>query len=90
MKIAYITAGFPWKKGEAFLIDEVVQLKKAGVELLVVPRSPGRKVFHREALKILNSAVRTPLISPKIAFIFLISFITEVQIRKLVFYLFLH
>lgn len=40
MKLLYITASFPFGKGESFLFPEIKALKKEGVELIIVPIFP--------------------------------------------------
>lgn len=40
MKLAYMTASFPYGTGETFLIPEIAALNKLGVELFVMPLYP--------------------------------------------------
>ncbi|QWV91958.1 glycosyltransferase [Geomonas oryzisoli] len=40
MKIAYVTATMPFGNGESFLIAEVTELLKKGIDVIIVPRSP--------------------------------------------------
>jgi glycosyltransferase involved in cell wall biosynthesis len=40
MKLAYLTASFPYGTGETFLISEIAALKSLGVELHVIPLYP--------------------------------------------------
>ncbi|WP_243337744.1 glycosyltransferase [Anaeromyxobacter soli] len=40
MKLAYMTASFPYGTGETFLISEIAALKSLGVELYVIPLYP--------------------------------------------------
>jgi glycosyltransferase involved in cell wall biosynthesis len=43
MKLAYMTASFPYGTGETFLISEIAALKDLGVELYVIPLYPRGK-----------------------------------------------
>jgi len=71
MKIAYITAQAPWGRGETFIIEEMLALKKIGIDLLVIPRSPSKEIFHQEAKALLSSAIWLPLINLKVLGVFL-------------------
>jgi hypothetical protein len=44
MKIAYITAHAPFGKGETFVLEEMFAVADLGVELLIVPRNPQRRL----------------------------------------------
>ena len=57
MKTVYITAQTPWGEGETFILEEILEMKRAGVNLLLIPRSPRRKTFHEEAQQLLKYAV---------------------------------
>jgi colanic acid/amylovoran biosynthesis glycosyltransferase len=46
MKILYITGSMPYGTGEAFLIAEVRELIRLGHEVVIIPRSPGRRAVH--------------------------------------------
>jgi colanic acid/amylovoran biosynthesis glycosyltransferase len=46
VKIIYLTASMPYGAGETFLIEEVQEMLNRGHQVLVVPRSPGRRVAH--------------------------------------------
>jgi len=71
MKIAYITAQTPWGKAESFILEEMLEVKRQEIDLLIIPRNPPKEIFHKEAEKLLENAVRSPLMNFKIAFIFL-------------------
>ncbi|MBP8692165.1 MAG: glycosyltransferase family 4 protein [Sedimentibacter sp.] len=73
MKIAYITAQAPWGRGETFIIDEMLALKKAGTELLIIPRNPPKEVFHSDAVPLLTAAHQVPLISFNVVWHFIAS-----------------
>ena len=57
MKIAYITAQVPYGRGETFIIDEMLVIKEAKVDLLIIPRSPTKEVFHPEAQTLLENTI---------------------------------
>lgn len=78
MKIAYITAQAPWGRGETFIIDEMLALKKAGANLLIIPRNPTKEVFHNEALCLLQNALYLPLISASM----LLSVFTDIILHR--------
>ena len=63
MKIAYITAQAPWGKGETFIMDEMLELKRRGIDLLIIPRNPPKAIFHQEVHQLLENAVWLPLIN---------------------------
>ena len=90
IRIAYITAQAPWGRGETFIIDEMLALKEAGVELLIIPRNPTREVFHQEARVFLENAVWLPLINPKIIGFFLISPLAKPRLWKIMGAIFRH
>jgi len=77
IKIAYITAQVPYGQGETFIIDEILAIKEAKVDLLIIPRSPTKKVFHKEAKNLLPNTIWLPLINLEIVYIFLISLIAK-------------
>lgn len=66
MKIAYITAYTPFGRGETFVLDEMLALVEYGVNLTVVPRSPGREIFHQKAERLLPCTLRLPLLNWRI------------------------
>jgi colanic acid/amylovoran biosynthesis glycosyltransferase len=50
MKIIFVTACLPHGANEAFVIPEIRQLRKAGHEILVVPRSSAGPIVHGDEL----------------------------------------
>jgi colanic acid/amylovoran biosynthesis glycosyltransferase len=64
MKILFITAQLPHGADEAFLIPEVDQMRSAGHEVLVIPRSPRGRIIHGQLL--LKDARREGLYSPRV------------------------
>jgi glycosyltransferase involved in cell wall biosynthesis len=83
MKIAYITAQVPYGRGETFIIGEMLAIKEAKVDLLIIPRSPTKKVFHKEAKNLLPNTIWLPLINLKIVYIFLISLFAKPRLWKI-------
>lgn len=65
-KIVYITAQTPFGKGETFILNEMVMLKKLGIDLIIVPRNPPKEVFHKNAKSLVNDTLWIPLIDFKI------------------------
>ena len=77
MKVAYFTAQAPYGRGETFIVDEMLAIKEAGIDLLIIPRNPIKKVFHQEAQSLLSDTIWLSLLSFKIIYIFLISLIIK-------------
>lgn len=65
-KIAYITAHTPFGRGETFILEEMLALIEAGVDLVIVPRNPPTEVFHDEAHRLLANTIRLPLLNLQI------------------------
>ena len=82
MKIAYITCQTPFGKGEYFIIDEMLVIKQAKIDLSIIPRSPTREVYYNEAAPLIENIIWIPIISLKIFFVFLVSIFTKVAVRK--------
>ena len=80
MKICYITVQVPYGKGEEFILEEMLEIKQQGIDLLIIPRNPPREIFHKESEKILEDAIWLPLIDFKILKIFLTTLFTKVSI----------
>jgi glycosyltransferase involved in cell wall biosynthesis len=74
MKFTIITAQAPFGRGETFIIEEIIFIKKAGFEPLIIPRNPPKKIFHKKANLLLPNAIQLPLFNLKIirAFLFAI------------------
>lgn len=85
MKILYITAQTPWGKGETFILEEMLNMKYQGVNLLIIPRNPPKEIFHKEAIKLLENAVWLPLINLKMIIIFLVSILSKPCLWKILF-----
>ncbi|MEY8590224.1 glycosyltransferase family 4 protein [Butyricimonas hominis] len=65
-KVIYVTSACPYGKGEVWGIREIISLKEAGVEVVVVPRSlKGKQIVYRDAHKILNDILAVSLLDPK-------------------------
>jgi len=62
-KIVYITANTPLGAGETFVLTEMLALKKAGVDLLIIPRDISERVFHEKAKTLLTYAQIVPWFS---------------------------
>ncbi len=66
MKIVYITAQTPWGRGETFILEEMLEVKNQGIDLLIIPRNPTKEIFNKEAKGILENSVWLPLLNFKI------------------------
>jgi len=84
MKVAYITAQTPLGKGETFVLEELIELKYQGVDLLIIPRTPTKEIFHKEAESLIRSSICLPLINGKIFIKFIFSLITKARIVKVI------
>lgn len=87
MKIAYITAQAPYGKGESFINNEMINLIKNGTKLLIIPRNPEKKIFHKEAQFLVKNTLHLPLLNLKIIGIFLLSFLINPQVWQVLFFL---
>ena len=67
-KIAYITAKIPFGAQETFILTELLAMKALGVDLLIVPRDRGRKIFNKGAELLLNDTINIPWFDFKIFF----------------------
>lgn len=83
MKVIYITAQTPLGRGEIFILEEMLEVKLRGVDLLIVPRNPSKEIFHGQAKELLDNTVRLPLITPKMVFVFLKSLLVRTSIWKI-------
>ena len=63
MKIIYVTAQLPFGHTEAFAISEINALRRAGHEVLLVPRQIAGDVTHGDAAKLLEVTRAEPLVS---------------------------
>jgi len=60
----------------------MLALKKAGTDLVIIPRNPTKEVFHNDALSLLPNAIWSQLISVKMVWTFLVSLIMEPPLWK--------
>jgi len=85
MKILYLTAQAPYGKGETFIIEEMLALEENGADLLIIPRNPSKKIFHKEAEKLLKNTAWLPLINKKILIYSLKTLFTKIFIWKILY-----
>lgn len=90
MKIAYITAQAPWGKGETFVLEEMLDLQYRGVDLLIIPRSPPKALFHQEAQQLLANAVWLPLVNFRMIGVSLKALLTKASLWKILKYIIRH
>jgi len=83
MKILYITASTPWGKGETFILEELLEVKHQGVDLLIVPRNPSKKIFHKKAKEVLENAVWLPMINFRMIAVFCLTLLTKITFWKI-------
>jgi glycosyltransferase involved in cell wall biosynthesis len=65
-KIAYITARTPLGLGEAFIVSEMLELKRLGANMLIIPRDISADSFHKKAEPLYKDTLIIPLIDFKI------------------------
>lgn len=82
-KILFITAQIPWGKGESFILGEMLEIKRQGINLLIIPRNPFREVFHKDAKELLENALWLPLLNFKILKNFLGKLFTKLELWKI-------
>ena len=66
MKIAFITAQIPWGRAETFILEELLEAKRQGINLLIIPRNPPKEIFYKEAEQLVDNSTTLPLINGKI------------------------
>jgi glycosyltransferase involved in cell wall biosynthesis len=66
MHLIYVTSSLPFSAGETFIIAEILELRKRGHVVTVVPIRPERKVNHSDAQLLTGSTIREPILSCKI------------------------
>ena len=90
MKIVYITVETPFGKGETFILEEMLELKKRRIELLVIPRKPPKEVFHGDANELLENSIWLPLIDFRMVVIFFVALLTKVALWKILGVILIH
>jgi len=78
MRLLYITAQIPWGRGETFILEELLEIKKREINFLIIPRNPPKEIFHRDAESVLNNAIWLPLINFKIIIAFWTALLTKI------------
>lgn len=78
MKLIFITAQTPWGKGETFILEEMLEVKRQGVDLLIIPRNPSKEIFHKKAEKLLENAIWLPLVNFKMIVNFFETSLTKI------------
>lgn len=67
-KIAYITAKAPYGAlGETYILPEMLAIKKAGIDLIILPRDKSDELFHAIAKPLLADTLSLPLLDAAIA-----------------------
>jgi len=69
--IAYITANTPFGAGEEFVLTELIALKEAGGDILIIPRDKPNMIFHKKAELLLKDTLNIPWLDFKILWQFL-------------------
>jgi len=68
MKITYITTQAPFGQGETFVTEEMLAVVKLGNEILIVPRSASKEIFHDFGKQLVDYTIRFPLFNLRILF----------------------
>jgi len=72
-KIVYITGQTPYGLEESFITEEMLSIKKAGVNLLIIPRNPAKNMIDKEGNDLLENTLKLSLINFEITKYFFIS-----------------
>lgn len=67
MHIIYVTAGLPFSRGETFFVPEVLELRRRGHRVTVIPVRPKGPVAHADARPLTAFSIAEPLLSLAIA-----------------------
>jgi colanic acid/amylovoran biosynthesis glycosyltransferase len=68
VKVVYITAKIPFGSPETFILTELLALKKHSMNLLIIPRDKGGKVFHKDAESLIDDTLNIPWFNFRIFF----------------------
>lgn len=85
MKICYITATSPFGSSESFITEEMLEVKRQGINLLIIPRNPRQDIFHKSANELVEYAIWLPLIDLKMIFCFFRALIFDLSLIKIAF-----
>jgi glycosyltransferase involved in cell wall biosynthesis len=85
MKICYITATSPFGSSESFITEEMLEVKRQGINLLIIPRNPRQDIFHKSANELVEYAIWLPLIDLKMIFCFFRALIFDLSLFKIAF-----
>lgn len=66
MKLMIMTSSFPRGPGEAFLIPELEEMRRRGIELTIIPVNPRGAMAHREAFSFAEYSLAVGLFSWRI------------------------
>jgi len=78
MKLLLITAQTPYGKGEAFILEEILEMRSQRIDLIIIPRNPSKEVFHKKAKELLENTIWLPLINFKMMVNFLKVLLTKI------------
>jgi glycosyltransferase involved in cell wall biosynthesis len=89
VRLMIITAQFPYGITEVFFLPEFMELQTKCEKLLIVPRSPQKKIIHDISRSILDLCIEAPLLNAEICWTaFLVSLRHPFQVLKALFFLF--
>jgi glycosyltransferase involved in cell wall biosynthesis len=63
MHLFYVTSALPFTSGETFIIPEILELKRLGHRVTVIPVRPARSVIHKDAVPLTDCTVAKPILS---------------------------
>lgn len=84
MRILYITAQTPYGRGETFILEEMLEIKRRGIDLLIIPRNPSKEIFHKEAKELKDNVIYLPLINLKMVLYFLYCLICKPLVWRII------
>lgn len=66
MRMIYVTAGLPFHWSETFIVSEILEMKRRGHEITVVPVRLRAKPMHEDAKALLPFTVAEHVVSPRV------------------------
>ena len=89
VRLMIVTAEFPHGITEVFFLPELMELQKKCEKLLIVPRSPKKKIIHDIPKLVLDLCNNTPLLNAEICWTALLYSVQHpIRILKALFFLF--
>jgi colanic acid/amylovoran biosynthesis glycosyltransferase len=82
-KLLVITVQIPWGRAEGFILEELLEMKTQGAELLIIPRDPPKEVFHENGEKFSKDTIWLPLINFRMLMVFFRKLLSNISMWKI-------